>query len=347
MGKTRTMDMTAREHCALVTGAAGFIGYHLSLMLLDRGWRVVGFDALTPDYDLSLKAARRDRLIARDGFAFVEGRLETPGALADLFAAQTPDLVVHLAGHSGAGASINDPEPYAEANLMGTFRLLEAMRAHPPAHSLLASTCGVYGDTPNPPFAEGQTSDTPLSFYAATKKAAEAMAHSYAHLYGLPITMFRAFNAYGPWDRPDTAIAKFTQAILKGEPIDVYNHGNIRREFIYIDDLVTGLTELADAIPKIGWPVLQDDSLSKNAPYRIVNIANGHPTRLLEFIRAIETATGREAEMRMLPRRPGSTVDSRADSRLFDTLTGERATTALKDGVQEFVTWYREYNGLG
>jgi len=337
--------MTAEGNCALVTGAAGFIGYHLSMRLLDRGWRVIGFDAMTDYYDVTLKERRRAMLLQKPGFTFVEERVEKEGALQTLFADEKPDLVVHLAAQAGVRYSIDNPESYVEANLIGTFRLLEAMRAHPPAHSLLASTSSVYGANKEMPYGEGDKADSQMSFYAATKKANEAMAHSYAHLYDLPITMFRFFTVYGPWGRPDMALFKFTRAILKGEPIDVYNHGNMSRDFTYVEDLVDGIVELTDAVPKIGWPV-PNDTLSDVAPYRVVNIGNANPVRLLDFIRAIEVATGREAEMRMLPMQPGDVPATWADTKLLETLTGRLPSTSVEAGVEHFVSWYRDYYGL-
>ncbi|MEM9317665.1 MAG: SDR family NAD(P)-dependent oxidoreductase [Pseudomonadota bacterium] len=327
---------------ALITGAAGFIGYHLSAALMERGWRVIGLDAMTDYYDVSLKERRRAMLMQHSEFEFVEERVETPGALDKLFASEKPQLVVHLAAQAGVRYSIDNPESYVEANLIGTFRLLEAMRAHPPRHSLLASTSSVYGANETMPYSETHKADTQMSFYAATKKANEAMAHSYAHLYDLPVTMFRFFTVYGPWGRPDMALFKFTKAILQGDPIDVYNHGNMSRDFTYIDDLVAMIAELNDAVPKIGWPV-PGDSLSAMAPYRIVNIGNATPVRLLDFIRAIELATGREAEMRMLPMQPGDVPATWADTALLQTLTGQNPQTPVQTGVEHFVSWYRDY----
>lgn len=337
--------MSSEGNCALVTGAAGFIGYHLSARLLGRGWKVIGLDAMTDYYDVTLKERRRANLLQNPNFSFVEERLETEGALESLFDREKPDLVVHLAAQAGVRHSIENPESYVASNLVGTFRLLEAMRAHPPAHSLLASTSSVYGANEKMPYGESDKADSQMSFYAATKKANEAMAHSYAHLYSLPITMFRFFTVYGPWGRPDMALFKFTKAILEGEPIDVYNHGNMSRDFTYIDDLVDGLVELTDAIPKIGWPV-PHDTLSDVAPYRIVNIGNASPVRLLDFVRAIEHATDREAEMRMLPMQPGDVPATWADTALLETLTGTLPATTVEQGVASFVAWYREYYGL-
>ncbi|MCL4167622.1 UNVERIFIED_CONTAM: hypothetical protein GTU68_023381, partial [Idotea baltica] len=225
---------------ALVTGSAGFIGYHLCARLLKDGWKVVGIDAMTDYYDVALKDSRLAMLTEHDAFVPVQARIETPGVLHDLFESHRPEAVIHLAAQAGVRYSIENPESYVQANLIGTFRLLEAMRAFPPAHSLLASTSSAYGANTEMPYAETMKADLQVSFYAATKKANEAMAHSYAHLYDLPTTMFRFFTVYGPWGRPDMAPHKFTKAILEGRPIDVYNHGEMSRDFTYVTDLVDG-----------------------------------------------------------------------------------------------------------
>jgi UDP-glucuronate 4-epimerase len=327
---------------ALVTGSAGFIGFHTARRWLNDGWRVVGVDAFSDYYDPKLKRDRSAMLQAFDGYTEIEGKIETPGLLAEALAEHHPDVVVHLAAQAGVRYSIEAPRTYVESNLQGTFELLEAARATPPKHLLLASTSSVYGANEKMPYAETHKVDAQMSFYAATKKANEAMAHSYAHLYDLPITMFRFFTVYGPWGRPDMALFKFTRAILKGEPIDVYNHGNMSRDFTYIDDLVDGIVELTDAIPKIGWPVTHD-TLSPVAPYRVVNIGNASPVRLLDFIRAIEVATGCEAEMRMLPMQPGDVPATWADTALLETLTGKLPETSVEQGVEHFVSWYRDY----
>ncbi|AHM03582.1 UDP-glucuronate 5'-epimerase [Roseibacterium elongatum DSM 19469] len=331
---------------ALVTGSAGFIGYHLCQRLLDDGWRVIGLDALTDYYDVTLKERRQSMLLQSSGFSAVNDRIETPGILHDLMAAHRPDAVIHLAAQAGVRYSIDAPESYVEANLIGTFRLLEAMRAFPPAHSLLASTSSVYGANTEMPYAETDKADTQMSFYAATKKANEAMAHSYAHLYGLPVTMFRFFTVYGPWGRPDMALFKFTKAILDGDAIDVYNHGDMRRDFTYVDDLVDGIVRLIDSVPvRPASPddVPEGDSLSPVAPYRIVNIGNSESIPLLQFIEAIEAATGRTARKTMMDMQPGDVPATWADASLLTTLTGYRPQTKVARGVAEFVTWYRDY----
>lgn len=335
-----------RSRTALVTGSAGFIGYHLADALLRAGWQVVGIDALTDYYDVALKERRHAMLAGNKAFTPIIGRIETPGLLDDCFATHRPDAVIHLAAQAGVRHSIEAPETYVEANLIGTFRLLEAMRAVPPAHALLASTSSVYGANREMPYRETAKADMQMSFYAATKKANEAMAHSYAHLYGLPVTMFRFFTVYGPWGRPDMALFKFTRAILEGRPIDVYNHGEMRRDFTYVDDLVAALVRLIDVPPPApadeAAPI-EGDSLSEVAPFRILNIGNSEPVPLLSFIEAIEAATGRKAEMRMMDMQPGDVPATWADACLLRRLTGDAPGTPVADGVARFVSWYRDY----
>lgn len=327
---------------ALVTGAAGFIGYHLSRRLLAAGWHVIGLDSLNAYYDPALKQARLARLTPEQAFQPVTGKLETPSLLAELFATHRPARVFHLAAQAGVRHSIEAPRDYVEANLLGTYELLEAARAHPPEHMLLASTSSVYGANTSMPYAETDKTDSQMSFYAATKKANEAMAHSYAHLYGLPVSMFRFFTVYGPWGRPDMAYFKFTRAILSGETIDVYNNGRMRRDFTYIDDLVGAILGLAEARPG-EVPVGDHDSLSPVAPFRAVNIGASQPTDLMDFIRAIETACDRPARMRMLPMQPGDVPATWAETRLLRELTDARMDTPLATGMQHFVDWYRDY----
>lgn len=327
---------------ALITGSAGFIGYHLAARLLGQGWRVTGLDCLSDYYDVALKRRRHAMLEEQAGFTPVIGRLEDPGRLMALFDRDRPDLVIHLAAQAGVRHSIEAPRDYVEANLVGTFELLEAARAHAPAHMLLASTSSVYGANTDMPYAETDKADTQMSFYAATKKATEAMAHSYAHLYRLPTTMFRFFTVYGPWGRPDMAHFKFTRAILEGRPIDVYNHGRMRRDFTYIDDLVDGITGLIGAVPGAA-PACDHDSLSPVAPFRIVNIGGSQPTPLLEFIAAIEAACGREAEKIMHGMQPGDVPATWADTRLLTALTGYAPRVDIRTGLQRFVDWYRDY----
>lgn len=330
---------------AFVTGSAGFIGYHLSQRLLADGWQVLGLDSISDYYDIRLKQRRHAMLSQSPGFRAVEGLLEAPGLVRGLVEEFRPDVIVHLAAQAGVRHSIDAPRSYVDANLIGTFEVLEAARAVPPQHMLLASTSSAYGANTEMPYAEVHKADHQMSFYAATKKATEAMAHSYAHLYDLPTSMFRFFTVYGPWGRPDMALFKFTRAILNGEPIDVYNHGDMRRDFTYIDDLVEGIVRLIDAVP--GRQAAGSfDSLSPVAPWRVVNIGNGAPVQLMDFVAAIEAATGRVAQKNMLPMQPGDVPATWADATLIEALTGALPRTDIGVGVQRFVDWYRDYYGV-
>jgi UDP-glucuronate 4-epimerase len=327
---------------ALITGSAGFIGYFTARALLDAGWRVIGLDALSDYYDVALKERRHAMLSQSAGFTPVIGRLETPDLLRDLFQTHTPDLVIHLAAQAGVRYSIDNPASYVQANLVGTSELLEAARAHPPEHMMLASTSSVYGANTEMPYREDHKVDTQMSFYAATKKATEALAHSYAHLYHLPVTMFRFFTVYGPWGRPDMAHFKFTKAILNGDPIDVYNNGEMMRDFTYIDDLVASILALSQAIPDPDKPS-QNDSISPVAPFRVVNIGNGAPVKLMDYIAAIETACGTQAQKNFMPMQAGDVPATWADTTLLNELTGQRPITPVTQGIQHFVDWYRDY----
>ncbi len=327
---------------ALVTGSAGFIGFHTAKALLDRGWRVVGLDGMTDYYDVRLKQKRHGMLTAYPQFVAVEGMLEAPGLMMELFETHRPDAVIHLAAQAGVRYSIDEPRSYVTSNLVGTFEVLEAARAFPPAHMLLASTSSVYGANTEMPYQETAKADSQMSFYAATKKANEAMVHSYAHLYGLPATMFRFFTVYGPWGRPDMALFKFTRAMLADTPIDVYNHGKMQRDFTYIDDLVEGIVRLIDVPPELG-EVTPGDSKSPVAPFRVVNIGNSQPIQLMAFIKAIETALGQPAKLNLMPMQPGDVPATWADTTLITSLVGEIGSTPIEEGVAKFVSWYREF----
>ena len=327
----------------LVTGSAGFIGYHLCALLLAEGAEVIGLDAHDAYYDPALKEARESRLRPHPNFTAIRARVEEPGVLAGIFATHKPDIVVHLAAQAGVRYSIENPRAYLESNLIGTFELLEAARAHPPRHMLLASTSSAYGANTDMPYRETDKADAQMSFYAATKKSTEAMAHSYAHLFGLPVTMFRFFTVYGPWGRPDMAPWLFTSAIMAGQPIKVFNHGDMRRDFTYVTDLVRAIRLLMDAAPERGAPVGPADSLSPVAPFRVVNIGNGAPVELLDFIAAIEAATGKPAIKQMLPMQPGDVPATWADTTLLDALTGYAPQTRVPEGVAEYVDWFRTY----
>lgn len=329
---------------ALVTGSAGFIGFHLCQRLLADGWRVVGFDGMTDYYDVRLKQRRHAMLSQSPGFRAVEGLLEAPGLVRGLVEDVKPDVIVHLAAQAGVRYSIDAPRSYVDANLIGSFEVLEAARAVGVGHLLMASTSSVFGANTEMPYREIDRTDHQMSFYAATKKAGEMMAHSYAHLYGIPTTMFRFFTVYGPWGRPDMALFKFVKAILAGEPIEIYNHGDMRRDFTFVDDLVEGIARLIEAVP--GQSVGEFDSLSPVAPWRVVNIGNGAPVQLMDFVAAIEAALGAEAVRKFLPMQAGDVPATWADSALLEALVGPLPKTEIYEGVRRFVGWYREYYGV-
>lgn len=339
------MSAALSPRTALVTGSSGFIGFHLCRRLLDEGWRVVGLDNLSDYYDVSLKERRQAMLAQNAGFSVVNDSVETPGLMMRLFEEHRPDVVVHLAAQAGVRYSIENPRSYLESNIVGTFEILEAARAFPPAHMLLASTSSAYGANTEMPYREVMKADHQMSFYAATKKATEAMAHSYAHLFGLPVTMFRFFTVYGPWGRPDMALFKFTKAILEGRPIDVYNYGDMKRDFTYVTDLVEAIRLLIDAVPvrPADGVVAEGDSLSPVAPWRVVNIGNSEPVQLTDYIAAIETATGRVAERNLMPMQAGDVPATWADTTLLQSLTGYHPKTRVPEGVKAFVDWYRDY----
>ena len=338
---------TKKKRVALVTGAAGFIGYHISNRLLDEGWRVIGLDCMSEYYDVSLKTRREDMLFQKPNYRSIHEKVETQGVLLQLFEEEKPNVVIHLAAQAGVRFSIDNPRSYLESNILGTFELLEAARAFPPDHMLLASTSSAYGANQDLPFKETDRSDHQMSFYAATKKSTESMAHSYSHLFKLPITMFRFFTVYGPWGRPDMALFKFTQSILNGQKIDVYNYGDMSRDFTYIDDLVAAVRVLIDANPLRSDPKLKSpkeiDSKSPVAPFRVVNIGNSQPKQLSDFIIALENSLGVTADKNFMPMQPGDVPATYADVSLLEQLTGYQPKTTIEDGVARFVDWYRYY----
>ena len=322
----------------LVTGAAGFIGFHLSRRLLAEGCEVDGYDGMTPYYDVRLKEARWAELGRFPGFRGQVAMLEDAAAL-NAFAEPRPDVVVHLAAQAGVRYSLENPRAYVDANLVGTFNVLEMARGV--RHLLLASTSSVYGANAAMPFRETDRTDHPLTLYAATKKAGEDMAHAYAHLWKTPTTAFRFFTVYGPWGRPDMALFKFVAATLRGEPIEVYGEGRMSRDFTYVDDLVEAVRRLIGVPPVEGAPVGPLDSLSPAAPYRVVNIGGGRPVGLMAFIDAVERALGRKIERRLLPMQKGDVPATSAAPDLLRTLTGYVPETNVETGVRAFVEWYR------
>ncbi len=330
----------------LITGTAGFIGYHLARVLLADGFRVHGFDGMTDYYDVALKRRRHQMLLQNKGFTATEGMLEDNAAFQTMAADFAPDIIVHLAAQAGVRYSLENPRAYIESNVVGTFNVMEAARELKVKHLLMASTSSVYGANTDMPFAETDKADTPLTIYAATKKANEAMGHSYAHLWDLPTTMFRFFTVYGPWGRPDLALFKFVDAILDDRPIDIYNHGNMYRDFTHVDDLVRGIRLLIDAVPvrpEPGGDIPEWDSLSPAAPFRVVNIGNSDKVRLMDFVEAIEDALGMKAKRNYMDMQMGDVPATWANADLLKNLTGYRPQTDIRDGVAEFVTWFRDY----
>jgi UDP-glucuronate 4-epimerase len=336
-----------KQKVVLVTGAAGFIGFHISNILLKEGWRVVGVDCMSDYYDVRLKEKRESILLKEQNYRSVHEKIESPDVMMQLFCEEQPDFVIHLAAQAGVRHSIDNPRSYIESNINGTFELLEAARTYPPQHMLLASTSSVYGANKDMPYKETDKVDQQMSLYAASKKSTENIAHSYAHLFNLPMTMFRFFTVYGPWGRPDMAIFKFTRAILNGDVIDVYNQGEMSRDFTYIDDLVTSVRLLMSSIPQ---QAKENSDLSCSAgnhfsvaPFRIVNIGNSKPEKLLKFITAIEQSTGMRAVKNLMPLQAGDVPATWADTEKLKHLTGYVPQTEMSVGVENFVRWYRDY----
>lgn len=330
----------------LVTGTAGFIGYHLAELLLEEGFQVHGYDGITDYYDVQLKRRRHQRLLQNPGFTATEAMLEDMATLEQVASSFRPDAIVHLAAQAGVRYSLEHPRTYVETNVVGTFNVMEVAKQLAVRHLLIASTSSIYGANEEMPFTEREKADTQLTIYAATKKATESMTHSYAHLFGLPTTVFRFFSVYGPWGRPDLALFKFVDAILDGRPIDIYNHGRMERDFTYVTDLVRAIRLLIPAIPPSQserGEVSPSDSLSPVAPYRIVNIGNSEPVKLLDFIDQIEACLGKTAIRNYMDMQPGDVPATWADATLLIELTGYRPQTRIQDGIAAFVDWFRDY----
>jgi len=330
----------------LITGTAGFIGFHLAKLLLANGDRVHGFDGMTDYYDVRLKQRRHAALLQNPNFSCDEGLLEDTEKFDSVADGFEPDVIVHLAAQAGVRYSLENPRAYIDSNVVGTFNVMEAARRHKVQHLLMASTSSVYGANTEMPFDECEKADTQLTIYAATKKANESMGHSYAHLWDLPTTMFRFFTVYGTWGRPDLALYKFVDAILDDRPIDIYNHGDMYRDFTYVDDLVRAISLLIKAVPvrpENPEDIEEGDSLSPVAPYRIVNIGNSDKIRLLDFIDAIEDCLGKKAIRNYMDIQMGDVPATWANANLLQRLTGYRPQTDFKDGIQKFVDWFRDY----
>ncbi|MFM7133798.1 MAG: NAD-dependent epimerase [Planctomycetota bacterium] len=332
----------------LVTGAAGFIGSYVSHRLLDRGEAVVGVDDLNDYYDPRLKEARLARLASREGFSFEKLDIADRAGMERLFAGHGFDRVVHLAAQAGVRYSITNPHAYVHSNIVGFQNVLEGCRHARTRHLVYASSSSVYGGNARLPFSVSDAVDHPLSLYAASKKANELFAHTYSHLFAIPTTGLRFFTVYGPWGRPDMALFTFTRNILAGKPIDVFNNGRHRRDFTYIDDIVEGVIRTLDrpAAPDPAFDPMRPDPGTSSAPWRVYNIGNAQPVELLDYIAAIERATGRKAVMNMLPLQPGDVPDTMADVSALERDTGYRPSTPVETGVERFVRWYREYHGV-
>ncbi|HEY0788442.1 MAG TPA: NAD-dependent epimerase [Thermoanaerobaculia bacterium] len=331
----------------LVTGAAGFIGFHTAKRLLERGDRVVGIDNLNDYYDPKLKEARLARL-AHERFSFRKIDLADRAAMEALFADETIDRVINLAAQAGVRYSIDNPHAYTESNVTGFLNILEGCRHANVEHLVYASTSSVYGTNTNQPFSEHQNVDHPMALYAATKRANELMAHAYAHLFRLPCTGLRFFTVYGPWGRPDMALFKFTRGILAGEKIPVYNRGDMVRDFTYVDDIVEGVIRACDrpAAPDPSFATNDPDAATSNAPWRIFNIGNNRPVQLLRYIEVIEECVGKKADMELLPMQPGDVPSTMADVSALEEAVGFRPETPVEVGVRRFVEWYRSYYGV-
>lgn len=328
-----------------VTGAAGFIGFHLSLLLLDKGYEVTGIDNLNDYYDVKLKEDRLSILNKKKGFKFYRIDLKDKPSLDDVFKKLRFDYVINLAAQAGVRYSIENPYAYVDSNLIGFMNVLEACRHYPVKHLLYASSSSVYGGNKVAPFSTGHNVDHPVSLYAATKKSNELMAHTYSHLYGIPTTGLRFFTVYGPWGRPDMAYFSFTKNIIEGNPIKVFNHGRMERDFTYIDDIVEGVAKLIDRIPAANkeWDEREDDISTSFAPYKIYNIGNNQPVQLMKFINVLEKKIGKEAKKIYMDMQPGDVLRTYADVSDLERDIGFRPSTSIEEGLGKFVEWYKEY----
>ena len=330
----------------MVTGSAGFVGFHTCQIFLFNKWKVIGLDAITDYYDVNLKTDRHRILEENHDFKSYKGLLQDQKLLEEIFLIHKPNVIIHLAAQAGVRYSIENPISYVESNLVGTFHILEMARKYKPEHLLIASTSSVYGSNKEMPLNENQKSDTQMSFYAATKKSNEAMAHSYSHLYEIPVTIFRFFTVYGPWGRPDMALFKFTSNILSGKSIDVYNNGNMVRDFTYVSDLANAIYLLTDKIPLLPrnrYKEIKHDSISDVAPFRVVNIGNSKPINLLDFIVALEKILKIKAKKNFLDMQGGDIYKTHSDISLLEKLIGSQPKTNINEGITRFVKWYKSY----
>ena len=332
----------------LVTGAAGFIGFHVAKRLLERGEEVVGVDNVNDYYDPTLKERRLALLAPFERFSLRRIDIADRAAIEALFAELRPRRVIHLAAQAGVRYSITNPHVYIDANVRGFLHILEGCRHNGAEHLVYASTSSVYGANTAQPFSEHQNVDHPVSLYAATKKANELMAHTYASLYNLPCTGLRFFTVYGPWGRPDMALFKFTKGILAGEPIPVFNEGRMIRDFTFVDDIVEGIVRASDqpAMPDPNWTGADPDPARSYAPYRVFNIGNNKPVELLQYISVLEECLGKKAKMELLPMQPGDVPSTMADVSELEAAVGFRPATSVQEGIRRFVDWYREYYAI-
>jgi len=329
----------------LLTGSAGFIGMTTALKLLARGDEVVGIDNLNDYYDVTLKESRLNRLLPHANFRFIKLDVADREGMATLFATEKFDRVIHLAAQAGVRYSLQNPHAYIESNIVGFTNILEGCRHSKVQHLVYASSSSVYGGNTKMPFSEHDSVDHPVSLYAASKKANELMAHTYSHLFGMPTTGLRFFTVYGPWGRPDMALFLFTKAILAGKPIDVFNHGDMMRDFTFVDDIVEGVVRVLDRVPQANpaYDAVAADPATSSAPYRVFNIGNNNPVRLLDFIGCIEDALGKKAEKRLLPLQDGDVPATYANTDALNDWVGFVPGTSVKDGINRFVAWYRDY----
>ncbi|MEM0940263.1 MAG: NAD-dependent epimerase [Bacteroidota bacterium] len=334
-----------KDHPILVTGTAGFIGFHLSKRLLKEGYNVVGIDSLNDYYDVSLKHSRLSILKNHSGFVFFHQKLEVYDLLAEVFKKNTVKIVIHLAAQAGVRYSLTNPHAYVNANITGFLNVLEASRRHQVEHLLYASSSSVYGANTSMPFKVGDTVDHPLSLYAATKKSNELMAHTYAASFNVPVTGLRFFTVYGPWGRPDMALFLFTNAIIKDQPINVFNHGNMKRDFTYVDDIVEGMYRLMTTPPtkNENWDAANPNPASSFAPYQLFNIGNNSPVELMDYIKAIEEKLGKQAEKNFMPLQTGDVPETFAEVSDLEQKIAYKPSTSVREGVGKFIDWYKEY----